>query len=111
MDDALIHAANKAIHDNIVRQVLWKLSDAARTLSEKCEFSKDAIKFLSYIIDENGIRQDPEKIAAISNYPPRSRAPALLGHDQSTGKVHAKSGADQCTTPPAPEERKVKDLR
>ena len=114
MGDALIHAANQATHDNIVRQVLRKLSDAGLTFNETCEFSKDAIKFLGHIIDGNGIRPDPETIAAISNYPPPTSLTKLrrfLGMTGQLGKVHAKSGADQRTTPSAPEEIPVTDLR
>ena len=37
---------------------------------KKCECSKEAITFLVHIIDGNGIRPDPEKIAAVSNFPP-----------------------------------------
>ena len=70
--DVLIHAANQATHDNIVRQGLLKFSDAGLTPKEKCEFFKEAIKFLGHIVDVNGIRPDSEKIAAISNHQPPS---------------------------------------
>jgi len=53
-----------------VRQVLQKLYNAGLTLSEKGKFSKEAIKFLGYIIDGNGICPDPEKTATISNFQP-----------------------------------------
>ena len=70
LDDIFIHAANQATHDNIARQVLWKLSDGGMTPSEKRQFSKETIKVLDHITDGNGIRPDPEKIAAIYNCPP-----------------------------------------
>ena len=70
MDDVLIHASDQATHDSILMQILQKLADTGLTLNEKCEFSKDVIKFFGHIIDGNGILPDPEQIAAISKYPP-----------------------------------------
>ena len=32
----------------------------------KCEFSKDQLKFLGHLIDREGIRANPDKVAAIS---------------------------------------------
>ena len=32
----------------------------------KCEFSKSTVKFLGHIIDQSGIRADPEKTGAVS---------------------------------------------
>ena len=70
MDDVLIHAENETIHDDIVRRVLQKLQDAGLTLNEKCEFRKPSVKFLGHIIDGDGIRADPDKIKAITDFPP-----------------------------------------
>ncbi|XP_053575677.1 uncharacterized protein LOC128664910 [Bombina bombina] len=36
---------------------------------EKCQFHKDTIKFLGYIISPKGIQMDPEKLTAIANWP------------------------------------------
>ena len=69
MDDILIHAPDTESHDKRVRIVMQKLQKAGLTLNDKCEFSKDSVKFLGHIIDGKGIHIDPEKVKAINNYP------------------------------------------
>ena len=66
MDDVLIHGKNTTEHDARLNAVLKRLEAAGVTLnSEKCEFSKERVKFLGYVIDREGIRADPEKTTAI----------------------------------------------
>lgn len=43
----------------------WK-QDSGRRCQKKCEFRKSKLLFLGHIVEENGIRPDPEKIAAIT---------------------------------------------
>ena len=69
MDDILIHGPAQTIHDNRVRKVLERLTEAGVTLNEKCEFSKHRMKFLGHVISENGIEADPDKTKAIQNFP------------------------------------------
>ena len=61
MDNVLIHGQAQAIHDDTVHKVLMTFSKAGITLNKTCEFSKTSIKFLGHIIDEMGIKADPEK--------------------------------------------------
>ncbi|GFS27123.1 Pol polyprotein [Elysia marginata] len=61
MDDILIHSSDQTTHNERVRTVLKRLQEAGFTLNEKCEFSKDEIKFLGHIIDGRGIQADPQK--------------------------------------------------
>ena len=35
----------------------------------KCTIAKESIEFLGYIIDKDGVRTDPKKVAAIAEYP------------------------------------------
>lgn len=37
--------------------------------AEKCEFEKDEIKFLGFIVSHKGVRADPEKVDAIRSFP------------------------------------------
>ncbi|GFS06428.1 Pol polyprotein [Elysia marginata] len=69
MDDILIHSSDQTTHNKRVRTVLKRLREAGLTLNEKCEFSKDEIKFIGHIIDGRGIRADPQKVEAIVNFP------------------------------------------
>ena len=69
MDDILIHAPDIETHNQRVRAVLTKLQKAGLTLNEKCEFSRDSVRFLGHVIDRNGIHMDPEKLKAIKEFP------------------------------------------
>ncbi|CAB4020618.1 Hypothetical predicted protein, partial [Paramuricea clavata] len=60
MDDVLIGGKDHAQHDE---------RDAGLTLDEKCEFSKESIKFLAHVIDNLGIHIDPDKTTAIVKFP------------------------------------------
>ena len=70
MDDILVHAKDQASHDQRLREAMKRLQEAGLTLNEKCEFSKDSIRFLGHIIDSSGIRPDPAKLDAINRFPP-----------------------------------------
>ncbi|XP_048586619.1 uncharacterized protein K02A2.6-like [Nematostella vectensis] len=69
MDDILIHGPTQEPHDSRVRKVLQRLKDAGVTLNEKCEFSKQRMKFLGHVISEDGVEADPEKTKAIQDFP------------------------------------------
>ena len=66
MDDIPIFGRDEKEHDERLTGVLKRIQSAGATLNpDKCEFRKKQLKFLGHIIDENGIRADPEKISAI----------------------------------------------
>lgn len=66
MDDVLVFGANKSDHDERLRRVMELLQEANVTLnSDKCQLETSTAKFLDHIIDQNGIRADPEKVQAI----------------------------------------------
>ena len=69
VDDVLVHGTTQAEHDARLRAVLERLQKAGVTLNNKCEFSKQSMKFLGHIIDETGIYPDPEKTEAVRNFP------------------------------------------
>ena len=70
MDDVLIHRQTVQEHDERLVKVLHQLENAELTLNrEKCQLSQSQIKFLGQVIDANGIRPDPDKIAAIHDVP------------------------------------------
>ncbi|CAL8069840.1 unnamed protein product [Orchesella dallaii] len=70
VDDMLIWGRTVKEHDARLRAVLRRLKDAGITLNkEKCVFGVPLIKFLGHIIDENGVRPDPEKVEAIEKFP------------------------------------------
>ncbi|XP_060085463.1 uncharacterized protein K02A2.6-like [Ylistrum balloti] len=62
MDDTLVFGANHAR----LKAVLECLEKVCLTLNkEKCEFSQTTVTFLGHVIDENGIRPDPDRIQAV----------------------------------------------
>jgi hypothetical protein len=80
LDDILIFSRTETEHIEHVRKVLKKLREARLLLKpEKCEFHKDELPFLGYIIGRNGIRMDPAKVEAVVNWP----APTTVREVQS----------------------------
>ena len=66
MDDVLVYGAGTEEHDTRLVAVMKRLESAGVTLnSDKCEFSKDKVKFLGHVIDAEGIHADPSKTSAI----------------------------------------------
>ena len=58
--------SNKTQHDAWLTAVLKRLEAAGVTLnSEKCEFGKSRVKFLGHLVDQEGIRANLDKTAAI----------------------------------------------
>jgi len=62
----VLHKNTQEEHDERLNAVLKTLQDANVTLNEeKCEFSKDNVKFLGHIVGKDGIKIDPSKVTAI----------------------------------------------
>ena len=73
MDDVLVYGKDQNQHDIRLEAVLRKLKETGITLNaEKCEFSRNKVKFVGHIIDSDGIRADPDKIQAINDMKPPS---------------------------------------
>jgi hypothetical protein len=50
--------------------VIGKLTTAGFTINiDKCNFCKQEIKFLGHVVSDKQVKVDPERIAAILNYP------------------------------------------
>ncbi|XP_063362806.1 uncharacterized protein K02A2.6-like [Cydia amplana] len=70
LDDVLITGADAAQHQARLKVVLQRLQDAGLVLQrDKCEFFKDEISYLGYIINKEGLKKSPEKIKAIVEAP------------------------------------------
>ena len=60
VDDILVTGRTQAEHDSRLRNVL------GLTLGrEKCHINKRSVKFVGQLVDELGVRPDPEKVRAI----------------------------------------------
>ena len=70
MDDLLIYAANLVQLRKVTREVLARLMQYDLYLKpEKCEFEKQEMEYLGMIIRQGEVRMDPNKVAAVRNWP------------------------------------------
>ncbi|XP_048481336.1 uncharacterized protein K02A2.6-like [Plutella xylostella] len=70
LDDVCVTGPTREIHLQRLRQVLERLNNAGLKLQkDKCEFFKPSVTYLGYVIDKNGIRTCPKKVAAIMESP------------------------------------------
>lgn len=70
LDDVVVFAENFEQHLQRVRQVLDCFQSAGLQLnSKKCIFGARQIKVLGHIVSIDGVRPDPQKTAAVSNFP------------------------------------------
>ena len=68
IDDILIYGKTQEEYDERLLAVLNRLEEASLTLNrDKCELSKREAKFLGHILSQDGVRSDPDKVAAIVN--------------------------------------------
>ena len=74
MDDVLIFGRDQKQHDERLHAVFKRLEQAKVTLNgAKCQFNKTSVKFLGHVVDQDGIRPDPDKTAALTKMkPPQS---------------------------------------
>ena len=110
IDDVLVFGRNQQEHDDRLKLVLQKIKEASVTLSEKCKFSQDSVKFLGHIISKEGIQMDLEKVQAISYFPRPvniSELRRFLGMVNHVRKQYASHMAD--TTKPLRDLLKKRD--
>ena len=63
MDDVLVYGSTQEEHDKNLLAALNRIQEAGLTLNkEKYVFSKKSIKFLGQLVDEQGIKPDPDKM-------------------------------------------------
>ena len=94
IDDVLIYGKDTEEHDERLLAVLERIKAAGVTLNRnKCEFRKTQLKFLGHIIDQDGVRPDPEKTSAIREMKAPSNIPELrrlMGMANQLGKFSCK---------------------
>jgi hypothetical protein len=70
LDDILIYSDNLNDYRNHVLKVLEPLSEASLYLKlEKCEFHRQEVKYLGFIISTSGTKMDPTKVTTIQEWP------------------------------------------
>ncbi|XP_061715253.1 uncharacterized protein K02A2.6-like [Cydia pomonella] len=70
LDDVLVTGENTEQHLTRLNEVLRRLQEAGLTLQkEKCEFFKDEVNYLGYVIDKHGLHKSPLKVKAMLDAP------------------------------------------
>ncbi|KAK8771367.1 hypothetical protein V5799_025390 [Amblyomma americanum] len=70
LDDVVVFAANFDNHLRRLATVLEAIESSGLTLKpEKCRFAYDELLFLGHIISKSGVHPDPQKTAAIAEFP------------------------------------------
>ncbi|KAI3380790.1 hypothetical protein SNEBB_010510, partial [Seison nebaliae] len=70
MDDFCVFGETQKQHDRRLHKVLQRLVQSGITLNpDKCVFSVRSLKFIGFLIDENGVQPDPDKTMAICRFP------------------------------------------
>ena len=78
MDDVLVFGSDRAQHNARLLAVLKRIESAGATLNaQKCVFGVTSVNFLGHVIDQTGIRADPEKTLAIQQMKPPTTVPEL----------------------------------
>ena len=71
LDDIVVCTTTFQEHIEVLAKVFQKLYDARlKSNPEKCQFFRAELKYLGNIVDKEGLRTDPEKVAAIKNLSP-----------------------------------------
>ena len=66
IDVILVFGRDAAEHETRLKAVLERIELAGVTLNlQKCQFNKTSLSFLGHLIDQSGIRADPDKTSAI----------------------------------------------
>ena len=78
VDDIIIWSSSFEEHMELLEEVFRRLQQAGLKLNlKKCKLFTNEVKFLGHIVNANGVRVDPAKLAAIANYPQPTTAAAL----------------------------------
>ena len=80
LDDIIIDTETFEEHLKWVEIVLNKLVDARQKVNrEKCEFCCSRVTYLGFLLDQDGLRPDPDRVAALLNYPTPTNLRQLRG--------------------------------
>lgn len=70
LDDILVTGVSREQHLDRLREVLRRLQEAGLTLQKtKCDFFKDEVEYLGYVVDKYGLKKSPNKVSAIVKAP------------------------------------------
>lgn len=80
LDDLLMFSSSLEEHEQRVVKVLKRITDFGLKLSpSKCKFFQTSMKYLGYVISAQGTHPDPDKVAAVKEWPSFVHCWVLLG--------------------------------
>src|SRR5258708_9636250 len=70
LDDILVFSQTQESHNLHVLQILQALDKhGLLALVNKCEFDKESLEYLGFILGKNGVTMHPSKLATIADWP------------------------------------------
>lgn len=70
LDDIIVATPDFPTHLQVLRTVFERLKEANLTINlKKCEFCRQSLKYLGFVVDNQGLRTDEGKVAAITQFP------------------------------------------
>lgn len=70
LDDIVVVTQTFDRHLEVLEEVFRRLKEANLTVSwDKCQFCRDEMRYLGYVIDRRGLRVDPDKVKAMLDLP------------------------------------------
>ena len=70
IDDLIVATNSYEEHIKVLNEVYRRLSDANLVVNfEKCNFCRPSLKYLGYVVSQDGLQTDPEKVSAVENFP------------------------------------------
>lgn len=70
VDDVILWSKDFDTHLKRLDEILGKFADASLLLKlDKCSFAQSEVRYLGYLVTQDGIRPDPAKLKAVSEYP------------------------------------------
>lgn len=70
LDDLIVFGKSLEEHEERLLKVLDRLEEVGLKLSlDKCQFCQPKVKYVGHVISADGIATDPDKIAAVTNWP------------------------------------------
>ena len=80
LDDIIVYGTSFEDHLEHLENVLTKLGEAALKLKPtKCHFAQRQVKYLGYLISEDGVAVDSSKVEAVTSYPQPTNVKELWG--------------------------------
>lgn len=78
LDDIIVYSSDFATHLKHLEEVFERLSKHGLKLRpDKCKLFHRQVKFLGHVVDREGVKPDPEKIAAVVDWPAPTTAKEL----------------------------------